>query len=107
MHTKISSTPLILVYVLSLFGIYIHTYVHTYAHVHMCSNLCTVFISMYICMYYICYVIQCNVPIDNICTYLMLSNITHAHISSLPFIDGVATLGVGISAGHGPEVIFP
>ena len=31
----------------------------------------------------------------------------HVCISSLPFIDGVATLGVGISGGHGPEVIVP
>ena len=56
-------------------------------------------------------------PLENIRTYLMLNNITHVlmyvrnptyvHIFYLPFIDGVATLGVGIGGGHGPEVIVP
>ena len=85
-------------------------YIRTYAHVHMYSIL-TCVQCLIVCMcaprMYISSVIQCNVCMENIAMYLMLNNITYVYISSLPFIDGVATLGVGIGGGHEPEVIVP
>ena len=80
------------------------------------SNLCTVFTCRYVLHMHKSCVIECNVPLGNIYTYLTVSNISYVHMyvrtvyvrsSSLPLIDGVATLGVGIGGGHGPEAIVP